>query len=131
MLLLIGISSHGNRRGSCSIKLTILSQEFEVEMNAFMDICPLHLSTEDVHYLDQRVFHCILNLVFAIACKLDPAASPGMQESSSSVYLTRARSLFGLDLLDISDFHLVKASLLMSQYLQSTNMPCFDGVADI
>lgn len=81
-------------------------------------------------YFDQKVFHCILNLMFALACKLDPTASPGEQESSSNTYFARARGLLVFDLLDISDFQLVQALLLMSQFLQSTNMPrqCFQTV---
>jgi hypothetical protein len=84
----------------------------------------------NVHLFDQRVFHCILNLAFALACKLDPAVPSEERESSSLAYFTRARDLLHLDLLDISDFQLVQALLMMSQYLQSTKMPrqCFQAV---
>lgn len=82
------------------------------------------------YLIGQQVFHCILNLAFAIACKLDAAALPGEQEESSSAYFARARKLLLFDLLTISDFHLIQALLLMSQYLQSTDMPrqCFQSI---
>lgn len=80
--------------------------------------------------IDQQIFHCILNTAFAIACKLDPAARPEEQEESSNTYFLRARKLLSFDLLDMSHFQLIQALLLMSQYLQSTNMPrgCFQSI---
>lgn len=80
--------------------------------------------------ISQQIFHCILNTAFAIACKLDPVAQPESQEVSSNTYFSRARKLLSFDLLDMSHFQLIQALLLMSQYLQSTDMPrqCFQSI---
>lgn len=79
---------------------------------------------------DQKTFHCILNLAFALACKLDPKAALNERESSASIYFTRAKGLFTFNLLELSDIHLVQALLLLCQFLQSTKLPreCFQTV---
>ena len=73
--------------------------------------------------ISQQILYCMLNLAFAIACKLDPKTLGAEQEEISHVYFTRARDLLVVDLLSVSELGLVQALLLMSQYLQSTNMP--------
>jgi hypothetical protein len=80
---------------------------------------------------DEQVFYCILNLMFAMACKLDPNGTPKDSTKSAEVFFERARSLSKFDLLEISRFPLVQVSLLMAQYLQSTNMPrqCIQSIS--
>lgn len=80
--------------------------------------------------MDEKVFHCILNLMFALASKLDPASKPEAQDKSASIYYRRAQKLLSFNLLDISHFQILQALLLVSQYLQSTNMPrqCFQAI---
>lgn len=80
---------------------------------------------------DEQVFYCKLNLMFAMACKLDPKGAPQDSTKSAEVFFERARSLSKFDLLEISRFPLIQVSLLMAQYLQSTNMPrqCIQSIA--
>ncbi|TKA57905.1 hypothetical protein B0A49_11532 [Cryomyces minteri] len=84
---------------------------------------------EDVS-ADEQAFHCNLNLMFAIACKLDQSGPPSDQAKSSDVYFERAKTLLKFDPLEVSRFALIQAFLLMAQYLQSTNMPrqCFQSI---
>jgi hypothetical protein len=79
---------------------------------------------------DEKIFHCILNLVFAIGCRLDKKGSPTNQSKSADVFFARARSLTNFELLEIGQFSLIQAFLLMGLYLQSTNMPrqCLQSV---
>lgn len=80
--------------------------------------------------VDEQVFHCTLNLIFAIACVLDPTGRAAELLDSSRIYYDRAKKLFSFDLLDFSYFPLLQAFLLMAQYLQSTKLPrkCFQSI---
>ena len=80
--------------------------------------------------ISQQVFHCILNTCFALACELDPEMSPSEKGTSSKVYFARARELLIVDLFSMSELNMVQALLLMSQFLQSTEMPrqCYQTV---
>ena len=79
---------------------------------------------------DEKVFHCVLNLTFALAAKLDPGSKPETQTKLADLYYGRANKLLSFSLLDISHFDILQALLLAAQYLQSTNMPrqCFQSV---
>lgn len=76
---------------------------------------------------ESRVFHCILNVMFAIGCKLDQKLGSKDQPKHADAYFKRARYLLTSDLLEINQFPFIQALLLMVQYLQSTNMArqCF------
>jgi hypothetical protein len=89
----------------------------------------LWTGTADVA-VDEQSFHCILNLIFALGCRFDHNKRPMDQIRSSDSYFGRAKSLLKFDLLEISQFPLIQAFLLMAQYLQGTNMPkeCFKSV---
>jgi Fungal specific transcription factor domain len=80
--------------------------------------------------VDEKIFYCTLNLMFALATQLDPTGKPEMQIKSASIYYERARTLLYFNLLDISHFEILQALLLAAQYLQSTNMPrqCFQSI---
>jgi hypothetical protein len=69
------------------------------------------------------MFHCILNIAFALGCQLNAAIPPESRESVSMVYFERSRQLLHFDILEGGDFEVVQALLLMGQYLQSTNSP--------
>lgn len=73
--------------------------------------------------IDQQAYYCMLNVIFAISCKLDSTVSNEEQESSSDSYFSRAQKLMSWNLIDISHIELLQALLLMVQYLQSTSMP--------
>lgn len=70
-----------------------------------------------------RLFRCILNVVFAFGCQFSSSITPSRRESSSDVFLKRARELLHFDLLDTGNLELVQALALMGQYLQSTKHP--------
>jgi hypothetical protein len=80
--------------------------------------------------VDEQIFHCTLNLIFALGCVLDPAGRHTEQSKLSKVYFDRASELFAFDLLDFSYFSLIQTFLLMAQYLQSTKLPrkCFQSI---
>jgi hypothetical protein len=80
--------------------------------------------------VDEQVYYCILNIVFALAFKDDPTLSPEDQERLSEACFIRAQKLLSFNLLDINHIGLVQALLLMGQYLQSTNMTqqCFQCI---
>lgn len=79
---------------------------------------------------DEKVLYCTLNLMFAIAAKLDPSSKPETRKKSANTYYKRARDLLSFNLLDISHFEIRQNLLLAAQYLQSTNMPrqCFQTI---
>jgi hypothetical protein len=80
--------------------------------------------------VDEQIFHCTLNLIFALGCVLDPAGRHTEQSKLSKVYFDRASELFSFDLMDFSYFSLIQTFLLMAQYLQSTKLPrkCFQSI---
>ena len=82
-------------------------------------------------FLDEQVFYCILNIIFALSYKIDPNTDPEEQERLSDAHFSRAQSLLSFNLLEISHIGMVQALLLLAQYLQSTNMPrqCFQCVS--
>lgn len=86
----------------------------------------LWISNDDSD-IDEKVFYCTLNLMFAIAVKLDPLTKPETRVKLANTYYERAQDLLSFNLLDISHFEILQALLLAAQYLQSTNMPrqCF------
>lgn len=71
--------------------------------------------------MNQRSFHCTLNLIFAISSALDPTAKASPQHRSANTYYLRARDLMHRDLLDVSHFQVLQNLLLAVQYLQSTS----------
>lgn len=81
-------------------------------------------------HVDEQVYHCILNTIFATSYKLDTSLNASDQETMSNTHFQRAQKLFCLDLMDVSHIELVQALLLMGQYLQSTHMSrrCFQCI---
>jgi hypothetical protein len=69
-----------------------------------------------------KLFYCTLNAVFALGCSFHPDLSARDRVAMSSVYFKRAKSLINFDLLENGSLQLVQTLLLMSQYLQSTEM---------
>lgn len=71
--------------------------------------------------MNGKSFYCILNLIFAIASTLDPAAESRSQpQLAANTYYNRAKKLMQRNLLDISHFQVLQTLLLAVQYLQST-----------
>lgn len=69
------------------------------------------------------LFHCILNLVFALGCQLSPEINELEREPASDVFFQRSKKLLHFDILEEGNIMVVQALLLMGQYLQCTNMP--------
>lgn len=72
---------------------------------------------------DGPTFICLLNIIFSIACILDPTIRPEERESSADVFYQRARKLLDLELMQRQSTLTVQCLLLLGQYLQSTNDP--------
>jgi hypothetical protein len=82
-------------------------------------------------FIDEQVFYCILNIIFALSYKIDPTIDSKQQETLSNAHFSRAQRLLSFNMLEISHLGMVQALLLMAQYLQSTSMPrqCFQCVS--
>ena len=72
---------------------------------------------------DAPTFVCLLNIIFSIACILDPTIRPEERESSADVFYQRARELLGFDFMKQPSTLTVQCLLVLGQYLQSTNDP--------
>lgn len=68
-------------------------------------------------------FHCLLNIIFALAARVSGRTSYQAREASSGSYITRARELLDLDVFSLGTLDTVQTWLLMAQYLQSVNEP--------
>jgi hypothetical protein len=69
-----------------------------------------------------KLFYGTLNAVFALGCSFHPDLNARDRVTMSSVYFKRAKGLITFDLLENGSLQLVQTLLLMSQYLQSTEM---------
>jgi hypothetical protein len=70
-----------------------------------------------------RMFHCMLNTVFALSCQLNPSLSPDARESAAALYFGRAKQLSQFNVFESETIEDVQALLLMGQYLQNTKEP--------
>ncbi|EXJ80121.1 hypothetical protein A1O1_08263 [Capronia coronata CBS 617.96] len=68
-----------------------------------------------------RLFVCLLNVIFALSCQLNGAIEAERREASARVYFQRAKAL--LDLWSSGSFQCVQVHLLLTQFFQSTNEP--------
>lgn len=69
------------------------------------------------------VFHCALNIIFALSCQL---AGPDLAQSCqalSETFFLRSRRLLHVDVVDQGSIALVQTLLIVSQYLQCTSFP--------
>jgi hypothetical protein len=73
--------------------------------------------------IDERIFMCTLNVVFALASQLSESIRPEKREDSAKAYFKRAQELLQLDFWDTGSTELIQCLLLMGQYLQSTSTP--------
>lgn len=79
----------------------------------------------------QEVFHCALNVIFALGCEFTNSTQQD-GENPGSEFMDRANKLFSIGLLDKEGLSVVQTLLLLSIYLQSTQNPqqCW-GVAGL
>ncbi|KAJ5295275.1 hypothetical protein N7508_010096 [Penicillium antarcticum] len=78
---------------------------------------------------NSMVFHCALNVIFALGCHFSdiPAAE---REAAVYSFFLRAKRFVGLDLLDIGTIGVVQTLVLVSLLLQSTPYPnrCWNAI---
>ncbi|KAK4947832.1 hypothetical protein LTR10_013340 [Elasticomyces elasticus] len=72
---------------------------------------------------DGLTFLCLINVVFSIACNLDPSTLPNERVSNAEVFYSRAEELLQTDIVQHRSLLAVQCFLLLGQYLQSTNDP--------
>ena len=72
--------------------------------------------------MDDNLFHCMLNVVFALGSYFDPSIDNLERNKISSTFFERAKALVKFEILTQGNVFLVQALLLMAQYLQSTDM---------
>ncbi|KAK4184194.1 fungal-specific transcription factor domain-containing protein [Podospora australis] len=75
------------------------------------------------------VFHCALNVIFAIGCQFSDL-SPKDKIGAIETFFSRAKVFIGLDFLDMHNVGVVQALLLMTLILQSTPFPsrCWNSI---
>ena len=69
------------------------------------------------------IFLCLLNVIFSLACILDPSVRPEERVSSANVFYQRSRELLDFELVQHQSILTVQYFLLLGQYLQSTKDP--------
>lgn len=73
------------------------------------------------YYSDERVFFCILNLVFALGCQYNKLFAGDERSVNGNFFFHRAQKFVNFDSLEQGHCALVQAFLLMGLYLQSTD----------
>lgn len=81
-------------------------------------------NVSDSYYssMDDNLFHCMLNVVFALGSYFDPSIDNSERNKISATFFDRAKALVKFEILTQGNVFLVQALLLMAQYLQSTDM---------
>ncbi|KAF9893491.1 hypothetical protein FE257_010803 [Aspergillus nanangensis] len=72
--------------------------------------------------LDDRHFHCLLNLVFALGSQFGNTVDHSNRSQVGMVFFERAKDLINFDMLLQGNIFLVQILTLMGQFLQSTDM---------
>ncbi|CAK7220258.1 hypothetical protein SCUCBS95973_004098 [Sporothrix curviconia] len=78
-------------------------------------------STNYYEGMSEKLFHCMLNLVFAMGALFSPSVAFQDRSSVSGTFFARGKALVDLDELACGSPALVQVLLLMGQYLQSTD----------
>lgn len=73
--------------------------------------------------MGDKLFHCLINVVFALGSLFSPKIAPQERHSVSKVFFDRSKKVLDFDLLSRGSTALVQILLLMGQYLQSTDAP--------
>lgn len=82
-----------------------------------------HRPTPTNYYdgMSEKLYHCMLNLVFAMGALFNPSVAFQDRSSVSWTFFARGKALVDLDELACGSPVLVQVLLLMGQYLQSTD----------
>lgn len=73
--------------------------------------------------LDDVLFHCRLNAMFALGANFRSELEPPDRRSISESFFSRSEHLLKMELLDFANLEMVQSLVLMAQYLQSTDKP--------
>lgn len=73
--------------------------------------------------MGDKLFHCLINVVFALGALFSPKIIPQERHSVSKSFFDRCKKILDFDLLACGSPALVQTLLLMGQYLQSTDAP--------
>ena len=74
-------------------------------------------------HADPAMFHCLLNMIFALSAQTAGGDPLHQQSESAHTYFNRARSLLQFDLFSGWSLQLLQALLVSAQFLQSTDEP--------
>ncbi|KEF52943.1 uncharacterized protein A1O9_10849 [Exophiala aquamarina CBS 119918] len=80
-------------------------------------------STSSQVTLDDVLFHCRLNVVFALGANFRSEIDPSDRRSMSELFFSRSEHLLKMELLDFANLEMVQGLVLIAQYLQSTDKP--------
>lgn len=80
--------------------------------------------------VSDKLFHCLINVVFALGALFSPNVAPQERYSVSKNFFDRSKKVLDFDLLSCESVALVQTLLLMGQYLQSTDVPstCWNSI---
>lgn len=70
---------------------------------------------------DGHIFLCLLNVVFGLACIMDPSTPASERVKFADIFYKRSCQLLDFELLQYRSILTVQCFLLLGQYLQSTN----------
>ncbi|KAL3449911.1 fungal-specific transcription factor domain-containing protein [Aspergillus insuetus] len=71
---------------------------------------------------DDKSFHCLLNLTFALGAQFGTAVDGAHQRQLGLIFFNRAKVLLDFDVLARGDIFLVQTLIILGHYLQSTDM---------
>ncbi|PLB48400.1 hypothetical protein P170DRAFT_359323 [Aspergillus steynii IBT 23096] len=77
--------------------------------------------------MNEKVLHCLLNLMFATSCVASQGEPPLARYQSSVIFFDRAQSLMSYELMDLYNFEIIQILLLTAVYVQHEKEPqkCF------
>jgi hypothetical protein len=70
---------------------------------------------------DERSFLCLLNIIFAISCRLIGLTASEERDRSAATFYLRAREL--MDVVEMASVRSVQTFLFLAEYFQSTSQP--------
>lgn len=73
--------------------------------------------------LDDVLFHCRLNVIFALGANFRSEIDPSDRRSLSELFFSRSEHLLKMELLDFANLEIVQSLILIAQYLQGTDKP--------
>ncbi|KAL5343980.1 fungal-specific transcription factor domain-containing protein [Aspergillus crustosus] len=73
-------------------------------------------------HIDEKLFHCLLNLTFALGSQFNTTIKDNDRREVGFMFFKRVKALMDFDMFAQGNIFLVQALILMGQYLQSTDM---------